>query len=1128
MQNHAVCTRSAYGKRRYVTKTLLVMKLTVILLTIGLVNASATGVSQNVSFSGRNVDVEKIFSVVRKQTGYFFFYKVSMLDDTRPVTLRVKDMPVESFLKILFKDQPIDFTIENKAVIISRKPAVSNVLDFLLPEFVPPINIKGKIVDENGDMVVASVVVKGTNRGTTTNERGEFTLNSLDENATLVVSGISIETQEVQLNGNTDITINVKTKAIGQNEVVVVGYGTQKRANLTGAVSTVQAEAFEDRPITNASQALSGQVPGLWVNQVSGQPGNDAANINIRGIGTFGNSGALILVDGIQSSLNNINPNDIESITVLKDASSAAIYGSRAANGVILVVTKSGKKGPIKVELNSYVGRQKATVLPEAVSNSVEMMELYNQAITNEGVAPHYSQSTIDEYRSGTDPFIYPNNDWLNIIIRPADMHEHMIRMSGGTEATQYSASLGFLDQDGIVLNDRAKRYSLNFNLQSKVSERFSWGIRSNILRTERNQSYYGSNSTNMIGELFRSMPYYGTYTADGRYASTWVNAVNAQFNNPLALVSEGLNRNNPNTIVGNAYFNLEILKGLKWNVTAGANYLDNLTEYFIPELFVYDPKSGVLKNRIGNSSRSLTNSYGRQLLTTVFSTLTYHKAFAGDHDLTVLGGVNQEKFNDRNMSAYVEGFLSNSLTEINAGSSNKNVTGTSSAYGIQSVFGRASYAFREKYLFEANLRYDGSSRFSEDNRWGVFPSFSAGWRISEEPFMRTQRIFSNLKIRGSWGKLGNDQIGVYRWIPTLALGRNYPFDGIVSSGVAQTSLANPNITWEMATKTDIGFEAGFLNGKLNIEFDYFNELREDILRNVNMPWTVGALAAPLANLASVRNRGWEFSANYRASISDLHLSAGFNLTYVKNIVTKIPDPQIDFFTLKEGEPMNAFYMWKAVGIFQTQQEVDDSPVPVGKVTGPGDIKFEDISGADGKPDGVIDANDRQVMGKPFPTWTYGLSFSADFRGFDLGILAQGVADVDSYVGGDIFFPFVNGAGISTAWAAGNTWTPDNTGAPLPRLLRYFAPTWNYENNSFWLQDASFLRIKNIQLGYTFPEHLLRRIKAIKGLRLFVNAQNAFTFTKFEGLDPERTLTATVGGQYPNIRILTSGFSLKF
>jgi len=997
-------------------------------------------------------------------------------------------------------------------------------------------NIDGRVTDtQTGDPLPdVTVSLKNSTTSTVTDPDGNFAIhsNSKDE-ITLVFTIVGYRSQQIQVNGNEFVRVALQSEARGLDEVVVIGYGAQKRANLTGAVGTIKSDVLKDRSITNASQALAGQIAGVWVNQTSGQPGVDGATINIRGIGTFGNSSPLVLIDGIQGSFNSVNPNDIESISVLKDASSSAIYGSRAANGVILIVTKSGKKGPLEVDLNSYWGRQKATILPEMVSNSVEVMELYNQAIKNEGQAEHYAQSVIDEYKAGTDPLIYPNNDWMKLIIRPASLQEHNIRLSGGKEETQYSMSVGYLDQDGVVKNDQSKRYSLNLNLRSKVSDRFDWGIHTNLINSSIDQSYYSgfgyNSSIGMLTELVRAMPFYGTYTPNGDYASTWVNAVNAQFNNPLAMVENGLNRTTNNSANGNVFFNLEIIKGLKWNVTGGVNYLDNMQERFIPELYVYDPKTEGLKNRIGNDSRSLNNLYSKSLLTTLYSTLTYNRTIATNHEITALVGFNREKYTDKYMSAYIEGFLNNSLTELNAGSSNKNVTGGGTDYGIRSLFGRLNYAYRGKYLLEANLRYDGSSRFAAANRWGLFPSFSAGWRIDKEAFMEDQQIFSNLKLRASWGKLGNDQIGLYSWIPTLSLGSDYYFNGQASTGVAQTAVSNPDITWESSIKTDVGIEAGFLQNRLSIEFDYFDDLRQDILRYINLPWTVGDLVAPAENLASVRNKGWEFSANYTENAGKVRLSGGFNVTHVTNKVVKIPDPQIGFLILKEGESMNAFYMWKAKGIFQSQEEVDNSPVPTGRVTQPGDIKFEDVSGPDGKPDGKIDADDRQVVGKPTPTWTYGVNLSAAYQGFDIAILMQGVAGVESYVGGELYFPFLNGAGVSTRWRAENTWTPEHTDAPLPRVLQYSAPTWNYENNSFWLQDASFLRVKNIQIGYSIPDRLIGRIKLIKGFRVYANAQNLLTFTKFEGLDPERFPTNTTGAnQYPNIRMVTTGINIKF
>lgn len=987
--------------------------------------------------------------------------------------------------------------------------------------------VSGIVSDINTGQPLRGVTVqtKGKQAVTLTNDKGQFSISATPDQY-LVFTCVGYKTKELPVTPSDSISIMLEPENQTLGEVVVVGYGTQKRANLTGAVGSVKADAFKDRPITNASQALSGQVSGVWVNQTSGQPGADAAAIRIRGIGTLGNSNPLVLVDGIVSSLSAVNPNDIASFTVLKDAASAAIYGSRAANGVILIETKQGKKGPLHVELHSYFGRQKATVLPGTVTNSVELMQLYNTALANEGNAPFYSQAIIDEYKNGKDPLVYPNNDWINIVIRPASLQEHIVTLSGGKEATQYSTSFGYLDQNGIVMNDKWKRYSMHFNLRSEVSDRFDWGVRTNLISNKRNKSYY-IEGTGVSRELMRALPFFGTYTADGKYASTWVNTVNTQFNNPLAILNEGLNQDKGNSAVGNVYFNFEILKGLKWNATGGVNYNDNFYERFIPELFAYDPKTGAVKNKIGNAPRSLTNTYSRSLLTTFYTTLTYTHTFHKDHDVTILGGFNQEKYTDKSLNAYIEGFLSNSLTELNAGSANKDVSGTGTDYGIRSVFGRLNYAFQNRYLFEANLRYDGSSRFAEDNRWGIFPSFSAGWRITEEAFMKGQKVFSNLKLRGSWGKLGNDQIGLYRYIPTLSLGRDYYFNGVVSSGVAQTAVPNEAITWETAEKTDIGLEAGFLKNRLSIEFDYFNENRKGILRNINLPWTVGALAAPAVNLADVNNKGWEFNTNYTHEFKDLRVSGGFNITHVKNEVTKIPDPQIGFNILKEGEPVNAFYMWKAVGIYQSQEEVDASAKPVGRTTKPGDIKFEDISGPDGKPDGKITADDRQVVGKPIPTWTYGINLSAAYKGFDLGVLAQGVADVESYVLTEEFIPFFNGAGITTRWLSGNTWTPDNPNAPLPRLLRNNASAWNYESNSFWLQNASYLRIKNIQLGYTLPGNFTGKA-GIQSLRVYVNAQNAFTFTKFQGLDPERSLTATSPSQYPNIRIITCGVNIKF
>jgi TonB-linked SusC/RagA family outer membrane protein len=993
--------------------------------------------------------------------------------------------------------------------------------------------VTGVVMDNAGvPLIGVTIRIKGKSTiATTTDVNGKFTIVANDPSTdVLVLSYVGFEKREVKLDGQTSVKITLQAGNGSLGEVVVVGYGTQKRADLTGAVSTIKADVLNDRPITDASQALSGTASGVWVSQSSGQPGSDGGTIRIRGIGTLGNSNPLIIVDGLISSISNVNPGDIATITVLKDAASAAIYGSRAANGVILIQTKKGKIGTPQFDFTTSFGSQTSTALPKTVTNSVQFMDLYNQALANQGQPAFFTPSTISQYQSGKDPLIYPNNDWFKLIFGPAYINDNNLKISGGTDATQYLVSLGYLDQNGIVKNDNAKRYSALVNLNSRINKVVDFGVNLNLIHKTQDQSWYGGSNA-MLGEVMRALPMYGTYTSSGQYAGTWVNVINAQINNPYAMVDEGLNRGIGNAMQGSGFFNVEPIKGLKWNVTGGLNYGDGQGEVFNPLIYVYNPLTGAQQNQVGNGplTRSLTDSYNNNMRTTLYSTLTYTKTLATDHNITALIGYNQEQYTTRSFQAYTEGFQTNALTELNAGSTNPQVQGTSAAYAIRSYFGRLNYAFKDKYLLEANVRYDGSSRFAADKRWGFFPSFSAGWRVIEESFMKDQNIFSNLKLRASWGKLGNDQLMdgsgnpiYYGYIPTLS-GAIYDFNSQIIGGVAQTILANPNITWETSTKRDAGIEMGFLQNKLNIEVDYFDEDRSNILQTLNIPWIVGNLTPPPVNLASVNNKGWEVNANYTQNIGKLKFNVGFNVTHVRNKVTYVLTPQIGNNVIEEGQPINAFYMVKAIGIYKNQQEVDNSAKPATNVTAPGDIQYQDISGPNGKPDGIIDANDRQIVGKPTPTWTYGANLSVAYHGVDLSVLLQGVADVQAYLSGTPYFPFFNGAGITTNWV-GNSWTPANPNASLPRLLQYNAPTNNYMTSSFWLQNASYARIKNMQLGYTIPQSISGKIK-LKYVRLYVNAQNPFTFTKFQGLDPE---SAVGGSQYPNMKVFTAGINVRF
>jgi TonB-linked SusC/RagA family outer membrane protein len=899
----------------------------------------------------------------------------------------------------------------------------------------------GTISDNNNNSLSGVTVrLKGLNTSTITDQNGLFKIISDKPSAVLVITHVGFRNLEINVSGQSNVTITMQPTSGNMAEVVVVGYGTQKRADLTGAVSTIKADVLNDRPITDASQALSGTASGVWINQSSGQPGSDAANILIRGVGTLGNSYPLVIVDGLISSMGSVNPSDIASITILKDAASAAIYGSRAANGVVLIQTKRGKKGTPQFDFTTSFGSQKATDLPHQVANSVQYMNLYNQALANQGQPAFFSSSTISQYQAGKDPLTYPNNDWFSLIFKPAYINNNNLKISGGTDATQYLFSLGYLNQDGIAKNDNSKRFSALMNLNSRITKAVDFGVNLNLIHQTQNQSWYNGNSNGMITEVMRALPMYGTYTSTGQYAGTWVNVINAQINNPYSMVNEGLNQGLGNIVQGSGFINVEPIKGLKWNMTGGVNYGDGQGMLFNPLVYVYNPLTGAQQNQVGNGppSRSLTNKYSNNLRTTLYSTLTYTKSIATNHDITALLGYNQEQYTNRSFQSYTEGFQTNSLTELNAGSTNPQVAGTSSAYAIRSYFGRLNYSFKKKYLLEANFRNDGSSRFAADRRWGFFPSFSGGWRLIEEPFMKKQHIFSNLKLRTSWGRLGNDQIGLYGYIPTLSLGAIYDFNSQITGGVAQTAIYNPYITWETSTKKDAGLEMGFFQNKLSVEVDYFDEQRSGILQTFNIPWVVGNLTPPTVNLAGVNNRGWEFNTNYAQNIGKLKFNIGFNLTRIRNKVTNVLTPQIGTNVIENDQPINAFYMIKATGIFQTQEEVDNSPKPVTNATVPGDIKYEDISGPNGKPDGLIDANDRQIVGKPIPTWTYGTNLSVSYQNLDISVLVQGVSDVQSYVGGNLYFPFFNGAGITTNWV-GNTWTTSHTNAELPRLLQYNA-----------------------------------------------------------------------------------------
>lgn len=990
------------------------------------------------------------------------------------------------------------------------------------------INVSGTVLDAQTNQTLpgVSVVVKGTNRGTTTDTDGNYQISVPSQTAELIFSFIGYERMELPVGNKAVINVTLKSVDQALSEVVVVGYGTQKKVNLTGSIATLDQKFLENRPITNSTQALQG-LSGVFVNQTKGRPGADGADIRIRGVGTLNGGGPLVLVDGIAYSLSDVNPNDIESVSVLKDAASAAIYGNRAANGVILITTKSGQKGRFRVDYNNYFGSQSPTLVPDVETNAVAYMEGKNRALVNEGRPVEYPQALIDEYKAGTDPITYANTNWFDVMFRPAPIQEHNLRFSGGSEKTTFSVSLGYLDQKGILLNTSAQRYTLGSNLTSDITPRLKIGA--NLLTTfwqDRESAYTadeGNGEGGLMGLIYRGLPTQAPYAQNGTYGDHWVRVPGHNFfRNPLALSNEGFRKNRSlrtlTTLFGEYRFPLDI----RYKITVSANMRYGIQKFAYPQIELTNTKTGTVALMGNIPARGVRQTSLETINLTNFHTLTWDRTINANHTVGALLGFSLETFNDAQFSAANQGYLSNDLTELNAGSTNPLVSGTSTVSRLMSYFGRATYGYKDRYLFETSFRYDGSSRFAQGNRWGFFPSVSAGWRLSEEEFLKNSPVVSNLKLRASWGRLGNQNIPLFSYINGVGIGQNYTFNNNVVGGAAVSQLSDPTISWEQTAITDVGVDAGFFNNRLTLELDWFSKLTTDILRQVSIPAQVGNLAGPVRNIGSVSNKGVEATINYRNRIGGFGYNLGANATYLTNRVVDLQGQR--YFNgqrvIQEGDPIDSFYGLEGIGLFQSEEEVKSSPFQ-NIVTRPGDIKYRDVDG-----NNLIDNNDRVVIGNSIPKWTYTFTTGAEYKGFDIAVFFQGVQGVNTYINGNLAQPYRNGAGVTRDWLT-DSWTPDNRSASLPRLTTATNYPQNFLTSSFWVRNASYLRLKNIQVGYSLPVALVKRI-GISRAKVFANAQNYLTFTKFRFSDPERDLTRPELIEYPVAKTITAGLNLTF
>ncbi len=1002
----------------------------------------------------------------------------------------------------------------------------------LTNEPIPERTIEGTVISSSDNLPLpgVTIILKGTTKGTTTDVDGKYSIEVPDQGAVLVFSFIGYTSQEVAVFNQSEIDVSLSEDTQGLDEVVVVGYGTQKKINVTGAVSEVGGEVLTSRPVTNATSMLQGRMPGVRIVQNSGQPGDEGLSIRVRGQGTFSGAGSnpLVLIDGVEGNLSEVDPNNIESVSVLKDAASASIYGSRAANGIILVTTKKGTSGGLKIDYSGNIGIYTPSRMPEFITNSAEYMELWNEAKMNSGINTGlYSQEQIDQYRNATDRMLYPNTDWVDIMFNPAPTQNHYLSFNGGENLTTYNISLGYVNQEGVMKGFNYNRYNLRVNLSSGLNDRIRFGTNLSLIRGERENPRQGATDT-FLATLSQA-PTYRPWLPDGSGRYTFKSFdFESNNKNPVAIVENGvLSKVIDHTINAQLWAEFELAEGLKWYTKGAIRAEFDRNKDWRPEVPLYNYHTGEFMTDLDVGGRGLNVYTSQNIYSNLFSYLNYQKTLNEDHNLNLQVGYSQENNQFEFLNGYRERYSTNVLQEINAGSpAVQNATGSSNSWAIQSLFGRVGYNYREKYLLEVNMRYDGTSRLSPDNRWGAFPSVSAGWRVSEESFIADADLgwMNEMKLRASYGELGNQNIGNYPYQDILVFTGAYPFDNSdLSTGVAQTRLANSNIKWETTKVTDIGMDLAILNG-LNITVDWYRKTTFDILRNSQLTGVVG-LDPPTINNGVLQNTGLEFSANYSkeiytGSLKGFRYEAGFFIDRFRNELIEFGAEEISGNQIfREGLAYGSFYMLEQIGIFQTAEEVSNSPKQFNDNTVPGDLKFRDQNN-----DGVINDDDRIVIGNPYPKFEYSFNLGASFKGIDLSVFMQGVSNRDIYVNNWGTIPFIQGAPPTVDWR--DRWTEENPSTTMPRM--YWG--WNdsgkiSRTSTYFLQDATYLRVKNLSVGYSFPQAFLDRVN-LRKLRVYFSGDNLFTFTDYPGLDPER------GGNgnfvnYPQNKIYAFGLQVQ-
>lgn len=1098
------------------------MKLILLFVAISFFQLSAVeSYAQNakINLSLSDVTLEEAIKTIEANTQFVFFFSNSAVDMTKHVDLNVKNGNIKEVLNQILSSYK--YRIEDNKIV-------------LLGEVQQDGKIWGVVSDAFGPIAGANVVVKGTTNGTITDMDGRFSLDA-PKGAKLQISYIGYITKELTVDTKTDYVIELVEDSQALEEVVVVGYGTEKKVNVIGSIAQIGSEKLENRSTPQLSNVLTGQMAGVTVIQRSGRPGNSGGEIRVRGVGSFGGesnkSDALVLIDGIPGKLNDVSSEDVESISVLKDASTAAIYGSRAANGVILVTTKTGKKGKVSVGYNGYVGFNTPTALPEFV-DTWQYATLYNEAVGREA----YTQEEIQKFRDGSDPDHYANARYLDeVFSRKGLQTGHDVTINGGNAENKYMVSFGYLKQNGIVEKNDYQRYNARVNLINEILPGLKLTSRLSGVYGNRKEPMApgGDDADNMLVLIQKALRFPGltpTILSDGSFG-----AGRELHGTPAGWIKSDSFYENPEfSLNANVRLDYNPIKDLQLSAIGAYTYTNG-------EERTYRSTMKLSGDRVLGPSE-LKHKMGKTIYKTFQATAEYNKTIGG-HTFGILAGYSWEQEDYRYVQGSRDKFPGNDLPYLNAGSpDNQKSEGTGNAWAIQSGFGRLRYNFNERYLFESTVRYDGSSRFPQSKKFGFFPSVAAGWRLSEENFFKENEslgFISNLKLKVSWGRLGNQNIGNYPYQSVYELGQNYPFGDTYTQGAAVTTAVDPTIKWEETETIDGGLEAVFWNGLLSVNASYFNRRTYDILyKPSGSVSTILGQKISEMNTGELKNFGWEFEVGHRNKIGDVSYNVNANLSIIKNKLTTLGVGNVEQLNgmvgngsdLFIGYPIQMYYGYVSDGVFLDENDIK-SWYDQSKVTPnpqPGDIRYKDISGPDGVPDGKIDPNyDRVYLGSRIPKFTFGLNLGVEYKGLDLSVLLQGVAGVTGMLDGFAGWAF-RGDGNIQKWQAEGRFDPANpTRYPAyPRLEDLSnSTTPNIVTSDFWTQDASYIRLKNIQLGYTFPKKMLQAAK-ISNLRVYVQAENPLCWNKYKpGWDPEIN---TSGNYYPILATYTFGVNFKF